>query len=163
EIDIGLDFSIFGNKISGSIDYYNRKTRDMLYQYSVPTPPYLYSTIWANVGSMENKGLEVLLNFATVTTKNFQWTSSVNFSTNSNKLMSLSNDLYKTTVDYFDAGYTGEPIQQATHRVQVGKPIGNFYGYKVVDITSDGKWVYRTKDGKTTLDKDADNKEILGN
>jgi hypothetical protein len=98
-----------------------------------------------------------------MTSRDFQWTSSVNFSTNSNKLVSLSNDLYKTTVDYFDAGYTGEPIQQSTHRIQVGKPMGNFYGYKVVDITDDGKWVYRTRDGKTTLDKDADNKEILGN
>jgi TonB-linked SusC/RagA family outer membrane protein len=163
EVNIGLDFSILKSRISGSIDYYNRKTRDMLYQYSVPTPPYLYPTIWANVGSMENKGLEVLLNLVPVTTKDFQWTSSFNFSTNSNKLLSLSNDLYKTTVDYFDAGYTGEPVQQSTHRVQVGKPIGNFYGYKVVDITDDGKWVYRAKDGKTTLDKDADNKEVLGN
>jgi len=163
EINIGLDFSILRNRISGSIDYYNRKTRDMLYQYSVPTPPYLYPTIWANVGSMENKGLEVLLNIVPLTYKDFQWTTSFNFSTNSNKLVSLSNNLYKTTVDYFDAGYTGEPVQQSTHRIQVGKPIGNFYGYKVVDITSDGKWVYRTKDGKTTLDKDANNKEILGN
>jgi hypothetical protein len=98
-----------------------------------------------------------------VSTKNFQWTSSVYGSHNSNKLLSLSNSLYQTTVDYFDAGYTGEPIQTSTHRVQVGKPIGNFYGYKVVDITDDGKWVYATPDGKTTLDKDANNKQVLGN
>ncbi|MHA4806715.1 SusC/RagA family TonB-linked outer membrane protein [Flavitalea flava] len=163
EVNIGLDFSLFKNRISGSIDYYNRKTKDMLYQYNVPTPPYLYPTIWANVGAMQNKGLEVLLNFIPVSAKDFQWRSSVNFSTNSNKLVSLSNDLYKTTVDYFDAGYTGEPVQQATHRVQVGKHIGNFYGYKVVDITDDGKWIYQTKDGKTTLDKDPTNKAILGN
>jgi len=163
EVNIGLDFAILKNRISGSIDVYNRLTKDMLYQYSVPTPPYLYNTIWANVGSMRNKGIEVLLNFVPVTAKDFQWNSSVNFSTNSNKLVSLSNDLYKTTVDYFDAGYTGEPIQQSTHRIEVGKPIGNFYGYKVVDITTDGKWVYSTPDGKTTLDKDANNKQVLGN
>ena len=163
EVNIGLDFALFNNRVSGSIDYYNRKTKDMLYQYAVPTPPYLYNTIWANVGVMQNKGLEVLLNIVPITSKYFQWNSSFNFSTNSNKLVSLSNDLYKTTVDYFDAGYTGEPIQQSTHRVQVGKPIGDFYGYKVTDITDDGKWVYLDKTGKRTTDKDPTNKQVLGN
>jgi TonB-linked SusC/RagA family outer membrane protein len=163
EVNIGLDFAILNNRISGTFDYYNRKTKDMLYQYNVPTPPYLYSSIWANVGVMQNKGWEAMLNFVPVSLKDFQWNSSIYGSHNDNRLVSLSNSLYQTTVDYFDAGYTGEPIQTSTHRVQVGKPIGNFYGYKVVDITANGKWVYATNDGKTTLDKDANNKQILGN
>jgi TonB-linked SusC/RagA family outer membrane protein len=163
EINIGLDFAILNNRISGTFDYYNRKTRDMLYQYNVPTPPYLYPTIYANVGVMQNKGWEAMLNFIPVSTKNFQWNSSIYGSHNDNRLVQLSNGLYQTTVDFFDAGYTGEPIQTSTHRIQVGKPIGNFYGYKVVDITNDGKWVYATNDGKTTLDKDANNKQVLGN
>jgi len=163
ELNIGVDFAILENRISGNFDYYNRRTKDMLYQYSVPTPPYLYNTIWANVGEMQNKGWEAMLNFVPVVLKDFQWNSTIYGSHNSNKLVSLSNSLYQTTVDYFDAGYTGEPIQTSTHRVQVSKPIGNFYGYKVVDITNDGKWVYATNDGKTTLAKDANNKQVLGN
>ena len=163
EFNIGVDFSILNNRISGTFDYYNRKTKDMLYQYNVPTPPYLYSSIYANVGVMQNKGYEAMLNFVPITSKNFQWNSSIYGSHNDNRLVQLSNGLYQTTVDFFDAGYTGEPIQTSTHRVQVGKPIGNFYGYKVVDITNDGKWVYATNDGKTTLDKDANNKRVLGN
>jgi hypothetical protein len=112
---------------------------------------------------MQNKGWELMLNFIPVMGKDFQWNASIYGSHNDNRLVTLSNSLYQTTVDYFDAGYTGEPIQTSTHRVQVGKPIGNFYGYKVVDITPDGKWVYATNDGKTTLDKDANNKMVLGN
>jgi TonB-linked SusC/RagA family outer membrane protein len=163
EVNIGLDFAILNNRISGTFDYYNRKTHDMLYQYSVPTPPYLYPTITANVGVMQNKGWEAMLNFIPVTSKDFQWNASIYGSHNDNRLVSLSNSLYQTTVDYFDVGYTGEPIQTSTHRVQIGKPIGNFYGYKVVNVTDDGKWVYATNDGKTTLAKDANNKMILGN
>ena len=109
----------------------------MLWNYSVPVPPYLYGTMVANVGEMENKGFEFLLNFVPFRTKNFEWSSSITFSINKNKLLSLSNDKFQTNT-YFDEGSTGTPLQQTTHRIDVGKPIGNFYGYKSVDITDDG-------------------------
>lgn len=164
ETNAGLDFTMFGRKVSGSIDYYIRRTKGLLYDYPVPSPPNLYSTTTANVGTMENKGLEIMINYAAVEKKNFIWNTGINFSTNTNKLVSLTNDLYKLTNDFFNTGYTGSPVQTYTHRVQVGQAIGNFYGYKVVDVTADGNWVYLDKDGKQTETKGGeDDKQILGN
>jgi len=165
EYNIGLDFSMMNSRISGSIDLYKRQTRDMLWDYGVPVPPYLYNTITANVGTTENKGVEVLVNFIAVQKKEFEWTTGANFSTNTNKLVSLSNDLFQTTVNYIDAGYTGEPIQEGTHRLYVGGPVGDFYGYKSIDIDDKGKWIIEGADGKpkAMADHQIEDKKILGN
>jgi TonB-dependent starch-binding outer membrane protein SusC len=163
EANIGLDFTILKERISGSIDYYKRTTDGLLYDYSVPTPPNAYGTTKANVGIMENKGLEVLLNIIPIKSGKFTWSSTLTFSTNKNKLVSLSNELYETTNPWFNAGSTGSPISTYTHRVEVGKPIGNFYGYKVIDISEDGKWIYEDKDGNPTETNVEEDKKILGN
>ncbi len=163
EKNLGLDFTLFKGIISGNLDYYNRRTEGLLYDYAVPSPPNLYGTTTANVGVMANKGFEALLNISPVRTKKFSWQSSVNFSTNSNKLVSLSNDLYQATNNFINVGFTGSPVQTYTHRVEVGKPIGNFYGYKVLDITDDGKWIYEDKDGNPSATKAEADKKILGN
>jgi hypothetical protein len=116
---------------------------------------------------MENKGLEIFLTVVPVRKDDFEWTSSFNFSTNSNKLVSLSNDLDKTTNDYFTAGETGEPIQTHTHLVRVGERIGDFHGFKVVDVGEDGKWIYEDADGNhvstAEFSKSFENKHVLGN
>ena len=163
EANIGLDFTILKNRVSGTIDYYRRRTNGLLYDYPVPSPPNLYGTTKANVGIMENKGLEALLTFNAVHTNKFTWTSSVNFSTNRNKLVSLSNDLYQTTNNFINVGFTGSPVQTYTHRVEVGKEIGNFYGYKVVDITEDGNWIYEDRNGNRSNVKEEADKKVLGN
>ena len=141
EYNIGLDFAMFDERFSGSIDLYQRDTKDGLYYYSVPTPPYQYGTIMANVCHLQNKGVEILLNAVPVRTRDFEWTSSVSFSYNANKLVSLQNDEFQTSTDWFSAGHTGEPIQTTTHRVKEGWPIGNFYGLKSIGVDNDGKWV----------------------
>ena len=153
ETNLGLDFALFKSRISGTLDFYLRRTNGLLYNYSVPTPPNLFGTTQANVGIMENKGIELLINAAPYQSSTLVWNTSINGSTNANKLVSLSNDLYKTTNDFFYAGGTGEPVQTFTHRVKVGEAIGNFYGYKVIDVTDDGRWVYEDKDGKPTTEK----------
>ena len=61
-LNIGLDFSVLDSRLGGRIEWYNKKTSDMLYTYPVPTPPYLYSEIMANVGDMRNTGIELSLN-----------------------------------------------------------------------------------------------------
>jgi len=167
ETNLGLDFTIMNGTISASVDYYVRRINGLLYDYDVPTPPNLFGRTRANVGIMENKGWEVLLNFAPVRTQNFEWTSSINFSTNANRLVSLSNENYQTTQDFFTAGGTGEPIQTFTHIVQVGKNIGDFYGFNVIDIDERGKWIYEGRNGEPVLYEDFDHafedKRILGN
>lgn len=164
EYNVGLDYSFLNGRINGAMDYYIRHTKDMLWNYSVPVPPYLYGTMVANVGEMENKGFEFLLNIIPLKLKNFEWNSSVTFSTNSNKLISLSNDKFQTNT-YFDEGSTGTPLQQTTHRIDVGKSIGNFYGYKSVDITEDGIWILENSEGKRIPfeSRTADDRTYLGN
>lgn len=165
ETNFGLDFSAFKGRISGNFDYYIRQTKDMLWDYQVPSPPNLYPSILANVGQMENKGFEAMLNFVPVQTNDFQWNASLTYSTNKNKLVSMSNDLYQTSKDWFETGYTGDPIQQSTHRVQIGHPIGDFYGIKSIDIDEDGVWVIEGADGqpKSIVDKVEEDKQVIGN
>lgn len=155
EYNLGLDFEFFGGRLSGAIDLYQRDTKDALWNYSVPVPPYQYSTIMANVGKIRNKGVEVLINAIPVRTKDFEWNTNFSYSTNSNELRSISNDKFQMSTDWFTEGYTGEPIQTETHRVKVGDPIGNFYGLKSVGLNKDGLWVVER------LERDA-NGELTG-
>jgi TonB-linked SusC/RagA family outer membrane protein len=174
ETNIGLDFSLLNNRISGSIDLYNRQIHNLLYLFEVPSPPNLHNRTLANVGTLENKGIEVSLNFVPVSKKDFQWNTMFNFSTNSNKLKSLSNDLYKTTTDYIRVGAIFPPIQTFSHLLRIGGPVGDFYGYKVIDIGNDptdaanyGKWIYEGRDGKpvnySAFGHSIEDKKVIGN
>jgi len=157
ELNIGIDFSMLSNRIYGSVDYYNRKIKDLLFYFPVPSPPNLYPYTEANAGVLQNRGIEVSLNIVPIKTSEVEWTSSLSYSTNSNKLVSLSNSLYKLSTDYLTIGYTGPPVQTFTHLLRVGGKVGDFYGFKVVDIGNDpsdpanyGQWVYEgtVADGK---------------
>lgn len=136
ELNFGIDYSVLNNRISGSIDLYNRRTDDLIYTYQVPVPPNLVSDIYANVGSISNYGAEFVVSTIPVQNKNFTWAVTVNFSANYNNVDKLSNELYQR--DYIETGATGAPIQKTTHIVQEGEPIGNFYGWKSYSISADG-------------------------
>lgn len=151
ELNIGLDFGFLSDRISGSIDFYNRETKDLIGDYQVPVPPYFSPWIKANAGSIRNTGLEVSLNIVPVQNKNFTWDSGINFSTNKNKLLSLSSDKYFSD-SHQNKGNTLAPIQQPTHRIQEGEPVGNFYGYKTIDIDENGHWIIEGADGKPKAD-----------
>ena len=75
EFNVGLDWSVLDDRLGGSIDVYNKKTTDLLFWYSVPTPPNLYNTTLANGGSVRNHGVEIAINAVPVRTKNFEWNS----------------------------------------------------------------------------------------
>lgn len=164
EVNVGIDFGFLNDRITGNIDYYNRKTEDLLWRYTVPSPPYLFSTMVANAGSMRNQGVEVGVSVIPIQTKDFQWTTSVNYSTNKNKLLSLSNDQFISS-GYSDQGSTGEPLQSSTHRIQEGEPIGNFWGYKVIDIDEKGHWIIEGSDGnpKPIAELQPTDKQVIGN
>ncbi|HEU4551710.1 MAG TPA: TonB-dependent receptor [Chitinophaga sp.] len=165
ETNIGVDYGLWNNRVTGSLDLYRRVTRDLLMDYSVPTPPYLYNTIRANAASMENKGIEFQVNVAAIDHKDLKWNISANYSTNRNKLLSLSDKNFQLAAGYFDAGTTEEPIQQPISRIQIGQPIGNFWGFRSVDIDEHGYWIIEGKDGKPKpiADQQADDKQIIGN
>lgn len=167
ETNVGLDFSMLNNRVSGSVDYYNRQIHNLLFLYDVPSPPNLFNQTLANVGVMENKGLEVMLNLVPIKTKDFEWNTSFSYSTNSNKLVSISNDIYKTSTNYLRVGAIFPPIQTFSHLLKVGGPVGDFYGFKVIDIGTDGQWIYEGKDGKPVKYADFghsfEDKKVLGN
>ena len=140
EFNVGIDWSMWDDRFSGSIDYYNKNTYDMLYEYAVPSPPNLYSTTWANVGQMRNTGVEVMLRGVPVKTKDFQWDTQVTLQHNKNTLVSLSNDLYQTDNTQWYQG-VGDPVTQYTHKLVVGEELGQIWSLKAVGVSAKGLYL----------------------
>ena len=152
--NVGLDFQLFNGRLGGTIEYYDKRTSDMLYSYTVPTPTYVYSTIAANVGDMMNRGIEIQLNLDVIRNKNFDWNMSVNLAHNKNEITKLSNDLYST-----DRVYVGDPwIRGASgvtsHVVEEGYPVGQFYMLKCTGIDEDGFFIIEDVNGDGQITDD---------
>lgn len=137
EINIGVDWSLWNDRLSGSFDFYNKKTSDMLYEYAVPSPPNLYTSTWANVGEMRNTGFEFMIKGVPVQTKDWRWETQATLQHNSNKLLSLSNSLYQTDNTLWLQG-VGDPVTQYTHKVEVGSSLGRIYSLKAVGVSDQG-------------------------
>lgn len=151
--DIGLEFGIIRNRISGEIGWYNKKTTDMLLALPVPSPSGTTSVL-GNIGEMENKGIEVSLNTVNVAKKDFRWSTSLNFARNRNKLTKL--DGQQDRIIPTDARYPNALI--------VGQPIGIFYSVKYAGVDgSNGDPLFYLPDGKTTTNQYNDaGKFIIG-
>lgn len=147
EFNVGLDWSVLNDRLGGSIDMYTKKTTDLLFLYTVPTPPNLYNSTLANAGSVRNQGIEVAVNAVPVRTKDFEWKTVVTVSANRNKLLSLSNDLYESE-SHIDTGGLGEPISVTTHRMEEGHPLGEFYGLKSVGVSENGMFLIEKPNGE---------------
>ena len=152
-LNIGLDFSLFNGRLGGTIEWYDKRTSDMLYTYKVPTPPYVYDRMQANVGDMKNTGIEVLLNLDVIRNKTFNWNMSLNLSHNKNEITKLSSDLYTT-----DRIYTGDPwIRGASgvtsHVVEEGRPVGQFFMLECTGI-KDGKYIITDLNGDGEISDD---------
>jgi TonB-linked SusC/RagA family outer membrane protein len=136
EFNVGVDFSLFKNRIGGAIEYYNRFSTDLLYTYNVPYPPYIYPELFTNVGTISNQGVELTLNVQVIKKQNFRWNSTLIFSKNSNKLVKFSNDEF--TSKYIETGWLGGPFPLYSQRVEEGKPLGTFYGPVWLGIDENG-------------------------
>lgn len=88
QTDIGLDFGLFSNRISGEIDLYNKKTNGLLFQQNIPYTSG-YASIYRNIGDMSNKGFEIVLNTQNFRKENFTWNTSFNIARNDNKITAL--------------------------------------------------------------------------
>lgn len=140
QTDIGVDFGLWGNRLSGEIDYYVRKTDDLLYNVPVPGTSG-FTTQLVNIGSMENKGFEFVLNSTNIKKGSFTWSSSFNLAKNSNKITKLDGD--QTIIPGNDGRYLNSLL--------VGQPIGVFYGPKFAGADpANGDALYYLEDGKTT-------------
>ncbi|RZK47356.1 MAG: SusC/RagA family TonB-linked outer membrane protein [Pedobacter sp.] len=153
EFDIGVDFSAFDNRLTGSIDYYSRNTNDLLFNATVPVPPFPTSSRWMNIGTLKNTGVEFLIGYDVVKGSTFEWNTSVNFSTFNIELSKLNKDLAGTVIGASNLGSPGQEATQITRAVE-GEPIGIIWGavYKGVDAA--GKFIFADSTGKDT-DSDA--------
>lgn len=154
-LNIGLDFQLFNGRFGGTIEWYSKKTSDMLYTYQVSTPTYVYNKIQANVGDMSNKGIEVMLNLDVIRNKTFTWNTSVNLSHNKNEITKLSNDLYSTGKIYVGDPWIRGASGVTSHVIEVGRPVGQFYMLKCNGIDENGKFIMQNmNDDKQITDDD---------
>jgi TonB-linked SusC/RagA family outer membrane protein len=127
QTDVGLEFSLLKGRIAFEADYYYRKTTDMLLDAPVPRSSG-YAVIRKNIGSMQNKGVELAINTVNIERSNFTWNTNFNISFNRNKILSLA-----TPADIFGVG--GPGITNETGIIRVGQPAGAFWG-----LTRLGTW-----------------------
>lgn len=150
ETDIGLDFALLSNRLTGSFDYYNRKTSDLLFNATVPVPPNPTDRKWMNIGTLENKGVEFLLSYDIFKNKTFNWNTSANFSTYNVKLTKLNADLAGTVIGASNLGSPGQEQTQITRAVE-GEKIGIIWGPIYRGLNPDGKFLFDDGTGKAVL------------
>ncbi len=136
EFNVGIDFGVLDNRISGAVDYYYRNTTNLLYNYSVPVPPYDYSELFTNVGAIVNSGIEVMVNAIPVKTKQFSWNTTLTFAHNSNKLVKFTNEEFQG--QEYRVGWLNTPLGVYSQRLVEGESIGTFYCPEYVEIKSSG-------------------------
>jgi TonB-dependent starch-binding outer membrane protein SusC len=147
--NVALDFGLFNNRLNGTIEYYSKKTKDLISKVTAPAGTNLSNAIVSNVGDMENKGIEVTLNGRLIESKDIFWELGCNLSYNKNKITNLTKSAnpgyYIQTGDI--SGGTGNKIQ--VHKV--GEPMNSFFVYQqVYDNNGDpieGLYVDRNQDG----------------
>ena len=150
--NVGVDYSFFKGRITGSFDYYDKNTKDLLYTYTVPQELFLKGTMMANVGSMNNKGVEFMLSADIVRNDNFRWNTTFNIAHNKNEITSLSNDQFFTSAIKTGAAWIRGGSNNTTHIVEEGRELGTFYGWLCTGIDSEGKYIMDDMiDGKEGL------------
>lgn len=137
EFNVGLDFSVLDGRIGGTLDYYYRYTSNLLYDYTVPVPPYDYDTLFTNVGSISNSGIELSVYAIPVKTKDFIWNTSLVAAHNENKLISFTNEEFQGA-DYH-IGWMATPIGAHIQRLIEGQSLGSFFAPRWTGVGSDGK------------------------
>lgn len=149
--NIGVDFGFLNNRLTGTIEYYDKRTSDLIFDYAVSTNRYPYGWMTANVGDISNKGVEITINAIPVKTHNFTWSTTLNLSHNKNVVEKLSNDMY--SVEYSDranpdvGGYTSTQVQ----RIMEGAPLGQFYLYEWAGYDENGGSIFNDYDADGNL------------
>lgn len=169
-MNIGLDFGFLNNRLTGSIEYYDKRTKDLIYNYPVSTTEYLYKYLTANVGEISNKGVELNISAIPVDTKDWTWTTSLNLSHNKNVVEKLSNAEF--SVDYIDMADLGGAGQSNCYqqRIMEGSEIGQFYTWEWAGYNDKGVSVFYKHDpatgertGETTATPENTDRACTGN
>ncbi|MBQ7517587.1 MAG: SusC/RagA family TonB-linked outer membrane protein [Bacteroidales bacterium] len=163
--NVGIDFSFWGYRITGSINYFNRHQVDLLGTYSVPVPPNISGSIVANVGSMRNQGVELDLTVNPIRTDDFNWSFTLIGATSDNKFESFSNDIFQGQSYVSMCNMSNPNSPGALQRLEEGQRVGNYFTYRYAAIDSSGDWLVYASDGRIipiSLATEAD-KRVTGN
>ena len=161
-VNLGVDFSLW-NRFRGSIDLFDRRSQDLLYNYSAPQPPFIYSTILVNVGTTVNRGIELSIDGDIFKGTAVEWASGVNYSYGTTKLKTLSSDIYQASyIELYKKPGVG--TSEYFFRVQEGGKVGQFYGYEFAGV-KDGSMLIYTDDNRIVPVSEADikYKRYIGN
>ena len=161
--NIGVDF-MFWNRLSGSVEVFDRSSKDLLYTYQAPQPPMIYNTILVNVGTISNRGLEVALNGDVIKAGDFSWSSAINYSYGTTELETLSNEIYHASfLELYQKPGVG--TSEFLFRVEEGQKIGQFYGYEHAGISTNGDLLIYNKDGEMVPkgSETLEDKRFIGN
>lgn len=161
-INVGVDFMFF-NRLNGSIEYFDRRSNDLLYNYTAPQPPYVYPSILVNVGTTKNTGVELTLNGNILVNTPVTWDMGINYSYGTTKLTKLSNDLYRAS--YLDLYQKpGAGTSEYFFRVEEGGKIGQFYGYEYAGTDENHNMLVYAADGSkvTAASANPEDKRFIG-
>lgn len=161
--NIGVDFMLW-NRLHGSIEYFDRRSQDLLYNYTAPQPPYVYDSILVNVGTTKNTGIEIALNADVFVNTPVTWTTGINYSYGKTKLTKLSNDVYQMAyLDLYQKAGVG--TSEYYFRVEEGGEVGQFYGFRYAGHDDEGNMLVYNKNGEKVYatTADANDKEYIGN
>ena len=164
--NLGMDFSMFENRVNGSINYYNRKQQDLLGNYNVPSPPFLFSSTFVNVGTMRNTGFELDMNINVIQNKKFGYNIDFVGSTNNNTFLSFSNNEY-VGQDYYSTANLESPNNPGNlQRIEEGERLGNYFTWAYAGVDEQGDWLVWNKDNSDKIsihDATEADKRITGN
>ena len=163
--NIGLDFSLFNYRLSGSLNYFIRRQSDLLGDYNVPVPPNLFNTIYTNVGTLKNAGFEFDINIDAIRHEDFSWSFTVIGATNNNKFVSFSNDVYKGQSWYSTCSMSNPNAPGYLQRIEEGQRIGNYYTWRYAGVDKSGDWlIFDKKDNIIPISQGTEeDKCITGN
>lgn len=166
ELNVGLDFGLWNDKISGSIDYFDKLNSKLLSSYDVPVPPNLSPLLWKNVGEIKISGIELTLQAYPVKNANFNWRTNVTFSTYEQKVLNLSDP---TSELFFSADKEGWIAGRGlvgdlnyTQVIQEGHSVGSWYMPEYAGLSDDGKFLFYTSAGGVTRDLEKAERRFVG-
>jgi TonB-linked SusC/RagA family outer membrane protein len=148
--NIGLDFGLLNNRLTGSVDYYIKKTSDLIYTYQVSTTQYFYPFFTTNVGRIKNSGIEVVLNAVPVKSQSFTWRTSFNVSHNKNIVESISSNEF--AINNIQTAFLGGKGQSSltSQIIQPGYAVGTYNLWHYVGKNENGVSTYQKADGSIT-------------
>lgn len=171
--NIGVDFTFLNGRLNGSLELYNKDTRDLLFDYPIAIGTRYGSneltavtnSLLANVGEINNKGIELALDYVVIDGSDFQWNTNINLAHNRNKIVSLSSGIFEynpstpRTYGGFGSGQGGiaQPVV-----LQEGYPIGQFFGPVFEGFSSSNEYIFTDVDGNGVIEPFGGDRTYLG-